>query len=133
MKSFLLASVLIFAATSFADTPSNTIVRCTGLKADGVKIGLDVVLDPIDRLVSVTLFEREAVAPIELKALVAPSHFLKRDEYGNLLVFGLKTFNDGLIEDISVFHSIGRYDNSLQLSYLAKDKAVADISCKLLK
>lgn len=132
MKFILCTALLVFSAISVAQ-PSNVTVRCYGTKAAGVQIGLDIVLDPVDRILDVTSFEREATNPIDVQTLIAPSHFLKRDKSGNLEMFGFKTFNDGLIEDVSVFYSKNDPKSArLQLTYLPKDKAIKNITCEIL-
>lgn len=144
MKIVLLGCTLFFSAISFAKdaapqknrTPSqasNITVRCEGVRADKVRIGLDVTLDPVERLVSVTSFENESTAPIELKALMAPSHYVERLNNGELKMFGFKTFNDGLERDLYVYYTKSSRNNKLQLSYLPTQKAVSDISCRILK
>lgn len=113
--------------------PGNIHIRCEGIKKDNIKIGFDFVLDPIERLVSVTTFENESTGPVDLSALQAPRYFLKRNSKGKLVAFGFKTFNDGLMEDMSVFYSKGRtQDANLQLSYLDTNKAEKEISCRIL-
>lgn len=145
MKIALLGYAVFFSAISFAkDTaPTNKNrkpnqasefrIRCEGLKPKDIKVGIDFTFDGVERLTSLVSFEREATNPMDVTSLGAPSHFIKRDKNGKLVMFGFKTFNDGLEENISIFFIPGAADNSLQLSYLEKHKAIRNVSCQILK
>jgi hypothetical protein len=140
MNEILFAIALSFIATAQAadnSAPSNTTVRCQGLKQGGIPIGIDIEMDPVDRLVNVTTFERDTTfiefdAKGNINNLGAPSNFIKRD--GNkLLIFGFKSFNDGLEENISVSYVINSVPlTSLRFLTSGQVTAAKDVSCRIL-
>lgn len=137
-----LVMITTFSVPAFAkpgkvrkpNSNENVDVRCEGVNAAGARIGLDVELDQVDRLVSLTSFEKEGTAPIDLAGLASPSHYFRADRSGNLVVFGFKTFNDGLEEDMSVlFVAAAPKLSALKLGQGANNLAVKNVSCRVLK
>lgn len=117
-----------------SDTMNSVTIRCEGLNKAGIKIGMDAGFDPVDRLTSLTMFENESTGPVDIKDLASPSHFIKIDKRGSLVVFGFKTFNDGLEEDISTLFVAGSPKlSSLKLGHGADNLAIKQISCRALK
>jgi hypothetical protein len=136
MKLFMFGLAgLLCSVTTLAQ--NNVNIRCEGVNSKLIRVGLDVELDAVDRLVSLTSWEAEATHVIDIKSeLGAPSHFFKADRKGNLLVFGFKSFNDGLEENMSVLFVKGNKSlttlmlkDASGLSFLAK----GEIHCRILK
>ena len=110
-------------------------VRCSGQNAKGMTVGIDVTFDEIDRIKSIVTFVNEATQVIERDTLSAPSSFIKLGAQQRILMFGFKTFNDGLEEDISVSFVQGHQKlSALKLNAHDKNQtAVKAITCVLLK
>ena len=98
-------------------------------------VGIDFTFDEIDRIKSIVTFVNEATQVIEKDTLSAPSSFIKFGAQQRILIFGFKTFNDGLEEDMSVSFVQGHQKlSALKLNAHDKNQiAVKAIKCVLLK
>ena len=132
MKSaFAFTMISLLSVSSFAATKT---VRCAGLNSANVQIGMDVELDGADRIQSLTSFVADSTGMLEIEELGAPSHFVRIDGSGKLLLFGFKTFNKSFGEEISMTFVDGQPGASvLKIGSGAQNIAVKNIACGLLK
>lgn len=114
-----------------SSNPLSQTIECTGNTAKGVRIGIHATLGPVDDLEELATFEREAVSIEDVR--IQNTSYLKTDKNGEVLVFALKTYNDGLeTNDRVEYIKSSSRDSVLELGYRGELKAVSNIICKIL-